>query len=141
MFDEFFNPRPSVVSPVLVVAAPIPIDPTGSLVSTSIDEDAPSTSNPSTQEQEQSLIIFQGPSHTPLDLLGKWTKNHPLAHVIGDRSRSVFTRKQLKTDTMWCYFNAFLTLVEPKNFKEAMLESSWIGAMQEEMHEFERLRV
>ncbi|GJS05212.1 hypothetical protein Tco_0321720 [Tanacetum coccineum] len=26
------------------------------------------------------------PSHTPLDILGKWTKNHPLANVIGDPS-------------------------------------------------------
>ncbi|GJT24276.1 retrovirus-related pol polyprotein from transposon TNT 1-94 [Tanacetum coccineum] len=40
-----------------------------------------------------------------------------------------------------CYFDAFLTSVEPKNFKEAMLESSWIEAMQEEIHEFERLQV
>nr|GFD57070.1 integrase, catalytic region, zinc finger, CCHC-type, peptidase aspartic, catalytic [Tanacetum cinerariifolium] len=48
---------------------------------------------------------------------------------------------QLKTDAMWCYFNAFLTLVESKNFKESMLESSWIDAMQEEIHEFKRLQV
>nr|GEX54842.1 integrase, catalytic region, zinc finger, CCHC-type, peptidase aspartic, catalytic [Tanacetum cinerariifolium] len=60
MFNEFFNPPPSVVSLVLVAAAPRPIDPTGSPVSTLIEQDAPSTSNPSTQEQEQSLIISQG---------------------------------------------------------------------------------
>ncbi|GKA77522.1 hypothetical protein Tco_0783983, partial [Tanacetum coccineum] len=30
---------------------------------------------------------------------------------------------------------------EPKNYKEAMIESSWIEAMQEEIHEFERLEV
>ncbi|GJW08041.1 retrovirus-related pol polyprotein from transposon TNT 1-94 [Tanacetum coccineum] len=42
---------------------------------------------------------------------------------------------------MWCYFNAFLTLVEPKNYKEAMLEPSWIDAMQEEIHEFERMQI
>ncbi|GJS15508.1 retrovirus-related pol polyprotein from transposon TNT 1-94 [Tanacetum coccineum] len=30
---------------------------------------------------------------------------------------------------------------QPKNFKEAMLESSWIEAMHEEIHEFERLQV
>ncbi|GKB17699.1 hypothetical protein Tco_0851622 [Tanacetum coccineum] len=42
---------------------------------------------------------------------------------------------------MWCYFDAFLTSVELKNFKEAMLESSCIEAMQEEIHEFERLQV
>ncbi|GJY88304.1 retrovirus-related pol polyprotein from transposon TNT 1-94 [Tanacetum coccineum] len=43
MFDEFFNPPSSVVSLVPVAAAPRPIDPTGSPVSTSIDQDAPST--------------------------------------------------------------------------------------------------
>ncbi|GKE29617.1 hypothetical protein Tco_1445001, partial [Tanacetum coccineum] len=60
MFDEFFNPPPSVISPVPVAATPRPVDPTGSPMSTSIDQDAPSTSNPSSQEQEQSLILFQG---------------------------------------------------------------------------------
>ncbi|GJT11679.1 retrovirus-related pol polyprotein from transposon TNT 1-94 [Tanacetum coccineum] len=62
-------------------------------------------------------------------------------NVIEDPSRSVSTRKQLQTDAMWCYFNAFLTSVEPKNFKQAMTEPSWIDAMQEEIHEFERLQV
>ncbi|GKD31031.1 hypothetical protein Tco_1241809, partial [Tanacetum coccineum] len=37
-----------------------------------------------------------------------------------------------KGNALCCYFDAFLTSVEPKNFKEAMLESSWIKAMQEE---------
>ncbi|GJZ96103.1 hypothetical protein Tco_0668437 [Tanacetum coccineum] len=30
---------------------------------------------------------------------------------------------------------------EPKNFKEALLESSWIDAMQEEIHKFKQLDV
>ncbi|GJW09499.1 retrovirus-related pol polyprotein from transposon TNT 1-94 [Tanacetum coccineum] len=73
--------------------------------------------------------------------IGRWTKDHPIANVIGNPSRSVSTRKQLHTDVMWCYFDAFLTSVEPKNFKQAITESSWIDAMQEEIHEFERLEV
>ncbi|GKF88427.1 retrovirus-related pol polyprotein from transposon TNT 1-94, partial [Tanacetum coccineum] len=81
------------------------------------------------------------PIHTPLKSLGRWTKDHPIANVIGDPSRSIFTRKQLQTDAIWCYFDAFLTFVEPKNFKQAMTEPSWIDAMQEEIHEFERLQV
>nr|GEW24706.1 retrovirus-related Pol polyprotein from transposon TNT 1-94 [Tanacetum cinerariifolium] len=60
MFDEFFNPPLSVVSLVPVNVAPRPVDLTGSPVSTLINQDAPSTSNPSIQEQEQSQIIFQG---------------------------------------------------------------------------------
>ncbi|GJX86304.1 retrovirus-related pol polyprotein from transposon TNT 1-94 [Tanacetum coccineum] len=104
-----------------VAAAPRPANPTGSPVSTSINQDAPSTRSSSNVRS----------SHALLELLGKWTKNYPLANVIKDPSRSVSIRKQLKTDAMWCYFDAFLTSVEPKNFKEAMLESSWIEAMQE----------
>ncbi|GJU34601.1 hypothetical protein Tco_1182955 [Tanacetum coccineum] len=50
-------------------------------------------------------------------------------------------RELPKTDAVWCYFDAFLTSVEPKNYKEGMLEPSWIDAMQEEIHEFERLQV
>ncbi|GJX39759.1 hypothetical protein Tco_0253062 [Tanacetum coccineum] len=84
------------------------------------------------------IVIKCEASHTPFKLLGKWTKNHPLSNVIGDPSRSVSTRKQLKTDAMWCYFDAFLTSVELNNFKEAMLEPSWIDAMQEEIHESPR---
>ncbi|GJR32785.1 retrovirus-related pol polyprotein from transposon TNT 1-94 [Tanacetum coccineum] len=79
--------------------------------------------------------------HTPFELLGRWTKDHPIENVIEDPSRSISTRKQLETDAMWCYFDAFLTLIEPKNFKQVMTEPSWIDAMQEEIHEFERLQV
>ncbi|GJW19813.1 retrovirus-related pol polyprotein from transposon TNT 1-94 [Tanacetum coccineum] len=61
--------------------------------------------------------------------------------MIGDPSRSASIRKQLETDAMWCYFEAFLTSVEPKNFKQAMMEPSWIDAIQEEIHEFKRLKV
>ncbi|GJY48311.1 integrase, catalytic region, zinc finger, CCHC-type containing protein [Tanacetum coccineum] len=143
MFDEFFNPPPSVVSPVPVAAARRPADPTGV-------EESPKTPHFHDDLLNETLYkesTSQGsssnmrPSHTPFELLGRWNKNHPIANVIGDPSRSVSIRKQLRTDAMWCYFDAFLTSVEPKNFKEAMLESSWIEAMQEEIHEFERLQV
>ncbi|GJR98953.1 retrovirus-related pol polyprotein from transposon TNT 1-94 [Tanacetum coccineum] len=49
------------------------------------------------------------PFHTPFELIGRWTKDHPIANVIGDPSRSVSTRKQLKTNAMGCYFDAFIT--------------------------------
>ncbi|GJR24912.1 retrotransposon protein, putative, ty1-copia subclass [Tanacetum coccineum] len=81
------------------------------------------------------------PIHTPFKSLGRWTKDHPIANVIGYPSRSISTRKQLQSNAMWCYFDAFLTSVEPKNFKQVMTEPSWIDAMQEEINEFERLQV
>ncbi|GKC83871.1 retrovirus-related pol polyprotein from transposon TNT 1-94, partial [Tanacetum coccineum] len=42
---------------------------------------------------------------------------------------------------MFCYFDAFLTSVEPKNYKEALKESCWIESMQVELNEFEQLEV
>nr|GEX02541.1 copia protein [Tanacetum cinerariifolium] len=40
-------------------------------------------------------------SHSSLELIGKWTKDHPLENMIGNPSQPVPTRKQLKTDAMW----------------------------------------
>ncbi|GJY11393.1 retrovirus-related pol polyprotein from transposon TNT 1-94 [Tanacetum coccineum] len=57
MFDKYFNPPPSVVSPVLVVVAPEPADPIGTPFLTSIDQDAPSPSTSQTSQESQSLDI------------------------------------------------------------------------------------
>ncbi|GJS53543.1 retrovirus-related pol polyprotein from transposon TNT 1-94 [Tanacetum coccineum] len=51
--------------PFLVANAPRVVDLADSPVSTSIDQDTTSTSIPSTQEQEHSLIIFQGFKESP----------------------------------------------------------------------------
>ncbi|GJS61416.1 retrotransposon protein, putative, ty1-copia subclass [Tanacetum coccineum] len=71
-----------------------------------------------------------------------WTKDPPLRNqIIGNPSKPVSTRRQFVTDALWCYFHAFLIKEEPKNYKEAMIESSWIEAMQEEIHKFKQLEV
>ncbi|GKF87613.1 hypothetical protein Tco_0258490, partial [Tanacetum coccineum] len=80
--------------------------------------------------------INQPPEH-----LRKWTKDHPLENVIISPSRRVSTRYQLQNEAMFCYFDTFLTSIEPKNYKEALKESCWIEAIQEELNEFERLEV
>nr|GEX34140.1 hypothetical protein [Tanacetum cinerariifolium] len=74
------------------------------------------------------------PQHTR-----KWTKDHPLNNIIGQLSRPVSTRLQLHEQALFCYYDAFLTSVEPKTYKEALTQSCWIEAMQEELNEFERL--
>nr|GFA67945.1 hypothetical protein [Tanacetum cinerariifolium] len=71
----------------------------------------------------------------------KWTKDHPLNYIIGPLSRPVSTRLQLDEQARFCYYDAFLTSVEPKTYKEALTQACWIEAMQEEIHEFERLEV
>ncbi|GJS01822.1 retrovirus-related pol polyprotein from transposon TNT 1-94 [Tanacetum coccineum] len=63
--------------------------------------------------------------------LSKWTKDHPLQNIIGDPSRPVSTRLQLHEQALFCYYDAFLTSVEPKTFKDAQTQSCWIEAMKE----------
>nr|GEY06029.1 hypothetical protein [Tanacetum cinerariifolium] len=79
--------------------------------------------------------------NSPITHVQKWTKDHPLENVIDDLHRPVSTRQQLETDAMRCFFNEFLTHVEPKNYKQALEHSCWIKAMQDEIHEFKRLDV
>nr|GEY40732.1 hypothetical protein [Tanacetum cinerariifolium] len=158
MFDEYFNPPPSVAYPVPAVVAPKPADLTGTPSSTIIYQDAPSSNNdlffgvpllkPNSEESSSSNVIptnvhsvNQPPKH-----LRKWTKDHLLDNVVGSPSRHVSTRYQLQNEAMLCYLDAFLTFIEPKNYKEALKESSlkescWIEAMQEELNGFERLEV
>ncbi|GJZ20395.1 ribonuclease H-like domain-containing protein [Tanacetum coccineum] len=40
-----------------------------------------------------------------------------------------------------CMFALTVSIVEPKNIKEAMVDSAWIEVMQEELHQFDRLQV
>ncbi|GJY11551.1 retrovirus-related pol polyprotein from transposon TNT 1-94 [Tanacetum coccineum] len=52
----------------------------------------------------------------------------------------VQTRRQLATDPEMCMFALTVSIVEPKNIKEAMADSAWIEAMQDELHQFEQLK-
>nr|GFC40911.1 integrase, catalytic region, zinc finger, CCHC-type, peptidase aspartic, catalytic [Tanacetum cinerariifolium] len=167
LFDELLTPPPSVDHPAPEVIAPIAK--VTSVISDDVEEDnhdldvahinndpffgveespkTPTFRDDALHESFHEDSTSQGSSssmrqtHTPFESLGRWTKDHPIANVIGDLTHSVSTRKQLQTDAMWCFFDAFLTTVEPKNFKQVMTEPSWINVMQEEIYEFERLQV
>ncbi|GJT69923.1 hypothetical protein Tco_1029209 [Tanacetum coccineum] len=54
LFDEYFNPPPCAISPdPVAVAAPRPVDPAGSHLSTTIDQDVPSASTSPTNQEIQ----------------------------------------------------------------------------------------
>ncbi|GJS07429.1 putative ribonuclease H-like domain-containing protein [Tanacetum coccineum] len=71
----------------------------------------------------------------------QWTKDHPLEQVIGEPSRPVLTRNQLRSDGDMCMYALTVSTVEPKNVKEAMTDPAWIESMQEELLQFKRLDV
>ncbi|GJY10325.1 integrase, catalytic region, zinc finger, CCHC-type containing protein [Tanacetum coccineum] len=90
---------------------------------------------------EEITIPESNQSTQPHEHIRNWTDSHPLDNIIGNPSRPVSTRKQLATDALWCFYNSVLSKVEPKNFQSAATEDCWFQAMQDEIHEFDRLDV
>ncbi|GKG10690.1 hypothetical protein Tco_0342090 [Tanacetum coccineum] len=86
---------------------------------------------------------FVPPSRSDWDLLFQpmfdESLNPLLENIIGALYRPVSTRLQLHEQALFCYYDAFLTSVKLKNYKDALTQACWIEAMQEELHEFERL--
>ncbi|GKB42746.1 retrovirus-related pol polyprotein from transposon TNT 1-94 [Tanacetum coccineum] len=157
LFDEYFRYPPCVDHPVPKVSALVRTILTGSPSSTSVDQDAPSPSPSQTPqassshviapdaeeadhdievahidnnpqfgipilepsfEESSSQVVIPNNVHSviqPPEHISKWTKDHPIDNVTSDPSRP--------------------------SYNEALMESCWIEAMQEELNEFERLEV
>nr|GEW55408.1 retrovirus-related Pol polyprotein from transposon TNT 1-94 [Tanacetum cinerariifolium] len=102
--------------------------------------------NPSTSAAESSSSQYVDPSnmhkfYQPYPHEFQRTKDHPLEQVIGEPSRLVLTRNQLRSDGDMCMYALTVITMEPKNVKEAMTEPAWIESMQEELLQFKRLDV
>nr|GEY39901.1 Gag-Pol polyprotein [Tanacetum cinerariifolium] len=101
---------------------------------------------PFTSAAESSSSQYVDPSnmHTfyqPYPHEFQWTKDHPLEQVIGEPSRPVLTRNQLRSDGDMCMYALTVSSMEPKNVKEAMTDLAWIESMKEELFQFKRLDV
>ncbi|GJX62342.1 retrovirus-related pol polyprotein from transposon TNT 1-94 [Tanacetum coccineum] len=164
LYDEFFNDGTSRVNksssptdnsiqkdtlPSMHIQPPSePSTPTNVHAEENNDNQAEFTNPFCTPVQEHaessSRNIGNSNVHTfnqPQDSKYRWTKDHPLTQVRGNPSKPVQTRRQLATDPEMCMFALTVSIVEPKNIKEAMADSAWIEAMQEELHQFDRLQV
>ena len=90
-----------------------------------------------TEQEEDQEEITQPENIKDPSLPKEWryNLNHPKELILGDPSKGVSTRTSLRNI---CNNMAFISQVEPKNFKEAELDDYWILAMQEELNQFER---
>nr|GEZ39710.1 hypothetical protein [Tanacetum cinerariifolium] len=139
LFDELLTPPPSVdplapkfIAPITEVITLELAKSTGSPSSTTVDQDAPSLSKSQTTPKTQPPVIPHNVEEDNHDIEVAYMGNDPLF---------VSTRLQLHEQALFCYYDAFLTFVKPKTYKDALTQSYWIGAMQEELNEFERLEV
>ncbi|GJS42469.1 gag-pol polyprotein [Tanacetum coccineum] len=130
LYDEFFNDGTSRVnksSSPTDNSAPQDTHPLTNIHPTS----EPSTpTNVHAEENNDNQAEFTNPFYTPVQ-----------ENAESSSRNIVQTRRQLAIDPEMCMFALTVSIVEPKNIKEAMADSAWIEAMQEELHQFDRLQV
>ncbi|GKD43683.1 retrovirus-related pol polyprotein from transposon TNT 1-94 [Tanacetum coccineum] len=127
MFDEYFNPPPSVASTNTAIVAPDPADSTGTPSSTTIDQDAPSTSSSQTPQESQSPVIPSG--------VEEYFHNIDVEHLDNDPFFGASIPEPNSEES------SLRDIIPSNNYKEALKESCWIEAMQEELNKFECLEV
>ncbi|GJX20528.1 retrovirus-related pol polyprotein from transposon TNT 1-94 [Tanacetum coccineum] len=137
MFDEYLNPPPCVDPQVPAVNAPEPVVSTSTPSSTIIDQDAPSTSTSKIVQETPSPVIPLSVEEADHDIEVAHMNNNP--YVDFPILEPISTRHQLQDEAIFYYFDVFLSSIEPMSYKEALIESYWIEAMQEELNEFEHL--
>nr|GEW59158.1 hypothetical protein [Tanacetum cinerariifolium] len=120
LYDEFFNAGSNPSTNVQSTSVPL----------THTNVHAEENNNDQTEEGEQ----LQDDEFTnPLCA--------PAQEVAESSSHNIFqTRRQLATDLEMCMYALTMSTAESKNIQEAMADSAWIEAMQEELHQFDRLQ-
>ncbi|GJV62059.1 retrovirus-related pol polyprotein from transposon TNT 1-94 [Tanacetum coccineum] len=162
MFDESLNPPPYVDLQAPEVIAPIPEVvahehdvSTGSPSSTTVDQDAPLSSNSHITQETQTLIIFHDAEEDNHDIKVAHMGNDPHfgISIPEDASGQYLSSDVIHTivppdqqvsehNSKWTKDHSLENIIiEPKNYKDALTQACWIEAMQEELHEFERLEV
>ena len=90
-------------------------------------------STPSEFDQTASQTSLESSNHEK-----KWTRSHPIQQVIGDPSDPIKTRSATTNE---CLYAAFLSKTEPTTVSEALSDSDWVTTMQDELNQFEQMKV
>nr|GFA73465.1 integrase, catalytic region, zinc finger, CCHC-type, peptidase aspartic, catalytic [Tanacetum cinerariifolium] len=142
MYDDFFGGQPSA-SVENVPPAQEPQVRQISMAFTTIADNVPIPTNSSSHATNIPITSQDVDELNPNAMVdgNTFTKDHPLEQVIGEPSRAVLTRNQLRSDGDMCLYALTVSTMEPKNVKEAMTDPGWIESMQEELLQFKRMDV
>ncbi|GKD35084.1 retrovirus-related pol polyprotein from transposon TNT 1-94 [Tanacetum coccineum] len=143
MFDELLNGTTLVVSKSSAVnAADAPNkcqqQNTTSSTSTTFAADIPplnTQTTPTTTSQAPTITTTENINQAETQKMHKLKKKNLSTSLVHR------TRRQLEINGEMSMFALTVSRTEPKNIKEALADSAWIEAMQEEIHQFERLDV
>nr|GFD13233.1 hypothetical protein [Tanacetum cinerariifolium] len=128
MYDDYFGGQPSAAVENVTRAQEPQVRQT-STASTTIVDNVPIPTNSSSH-----AINIPITSQDVEEL-------NPNAMIDGEPSRHVLTRNQLRSDGDMCIYALTVSIMEPKNVKEAMTDPAWIESMQEELLQFKRMDV
>ncbi|GKF73690.1 hypothetical protein Tco_0220022, partial [Tanacetum coccineum] len=120
LYDEFFNDGTSRVNK------------SSSPTDNSIQQDTLSSMNKNPTTEPTTPIHVNAEENN--DNQAEFT--NPLCTPVQDIAES----SSRNIDPEMCMFALTVSTAEPQNIKEAMADSAWIEAMQEELHQFDRLQ-
>ncbi|GKD63525.1 hypothetical protein Tco_1305633 [Tanacetum coccineum] len=157
MFDELLNGTTPVVSKSSAVTAADPPNQrqqqnTTPSTLTTVVADIPPL-NIQTTPETTNQVPTQAPIVTAIENINQAETYKENTQVEEDKFINIFstpvqeqgetsshyvdsTRRQLETDDEMCMFALTVSQTEPKNIKEAIADSAWIEAMQEELYQF-----
>ncbi|GJW38671.1 putative ribonuclease H-like domain-containing protein [Tanacetum coccineum] len=149
MYDDHVGGQPSAAPRTVpaaqapqVLQTPTATTTTTDTAPTQTNSFSPATSIPSTSQNVDELKTQQHVQHQPATIADNDPNaDHPLEQVIGEPSRPVLIRNQLRSDGDMCMYALTVSTMEPKNVKEAMTDPAWIESMQDELLQFKRLDV
>nr|GFC69007.1 retrovirus-related Pol polyprotein from transposon TNT 1-94 [Tanacetum cinerariifolium] len=148
MYDDYFGGQPSStgrsVSPVQEPQVHVDELNSNAMVDGNTFVNPFANSSTSATASSSSQNVDPSNMHTfyqPYLYEFQWTKDQPLEQVIGEPSRPVLTRNQLRSDGDMCMYALTVSTMEPKNVKEAMTDPVWIDSMQEKLLQFKRMDV
>nr|GFB41523.1 retrovirus-related Pol polyprotein from transposon TNT 1-94 [Tanacetum cinerariifolium] len=149
MYDDYFSGQPSATVENVSPTQEPQVRQT-STASTTITDNVPIPTNssshatniPITSQDVDELnlnAMVDGNSFLNPFATSSSNADHPLEQVIGEPSRPILTRNQLRSDGDMCIYALTVSTREPKSVKEAMTDPVWIESMQEELLQFKRL--
>ncbi|KAJ0846466.1 putative RNA-directed DNA polymerase [Helianthus annuus] len=104
------------------------------------------------QNANQNVTNLGGDVDVPSEVMPRTLSYHPEELIIGELHSGVRTRRQIDQG-LTCFYSTvaplqtefslscFISQIEPRTYKEALTEDSWVIAMQEELSQFEKLGV
>ncbi|GKA99164.1 hypothetical protein Tco_0827101 [Tanacetum coccineum] len=103
------------------------------------DNSAPQDTHPSTNIHPTSKPSTPTNVHVEENNDNQAKFTNPFCTSVQENAES--SSRNIASANKTTMFALTVSIVEPKNIKEAMADSAWIEAMQEELHQFDKLHV